>query len=394
MQDRFGRTTERLYKRFIPKLYLFIEEIITDDFSRNNTVDLKKSINVTVAVSFIDKNDYQKQFASFVTFFPNKPGSFKNAVLWMEEYVNRYNGEIITDFDQQQNNYPDALFSLDKVMNLRIKKEELTLQYLSLPEKSSSDIIKHQDLIIQLKGDLHMNEYNISGDNHGPVGDGAHMNEYNISGDNHGPVGDGTQAYNVQQNQTSPSEKSSVTSVKNESSPSQSPHGFWAIVTILLTENPLIFGLIAIVAIVGIIYLVASGKGQVTPGGLKPYDPNQSSTTESEKQSSGSPKISKVRVNYYCTWRGQGVQGNAVRAAGVTATSFNGEPISLSQAFTDDLGLVYFDMKRNDEVQIKVQHPNRKDSQIPMTAVKINETDAELKERDYTVKRTSCQLDY
>lgn len=82
----------------IPRLYVEVEEI--EDAGRNRDYGL-----VSVAASFVAEIKEQTSiYAAYVTFDPGFTGARASATQWLrEEYVKGYyNGELLTDFDQQR----------------------------------------------------------------------------------------------------------------------------------------------------------------------------------------------------------------------------------------------------------------------------------------------------
>jgi hypothetical protein len=89
-----------------------------------------KSINIetSAAVSFV--SDYKgdaKLYATYVTFRPDVPGSFEDAMHWIKTaYVEgEYRGRIITDFDQTRTIFPEARLPLAKVMKREVSNAAL-----------------------------------------------------------------------------------------------------------------------------------------------------------------------------------------------------------------------------------------------------------------------------
>lgn len=113
-----------LYRDYsgVPQLYLLVEEVQPAD------ITVQQPFSVSVAVSFTSSFEQHPQtYAAYVTFYPQKPGSFERRVAWLaESYVHgRYRGQIITDFDEREFHFPNVIFSLDKVMNNRIDADEV-----------------------------------------------------------------------------------------------------------------------------------------------------------------------------------------------------------------------------------------------------------------------------
>lgn len=166
------------------KFYLYVEEIQP---STQSYYSFEHDLEISVAVSFLGEfRNKEGIFASYVSFDPSSKRSFEENVLWMEDsYVkNSYNGTIITDFDQQRNHFPEAVFSLEKVMSNSIIKKELQ----SIEETFGLNIdvahtIKRQEniIVIENKGDVYMegsSKYIISGGEQGAVGDGVSANNF------------------------------------------------------------------------------------------------------------------------------------------------------------------------------------------------------------------------
>jgi hypothetical protein len=65
-------------------------------------------------------------FFSYVTFFPAEPGSLASRIDWLDNiYVkSMYQGQIITDFDEQNRRFETARFSLKKVMAQQVSMNE------------------------------------------------------------------------------------------------------------------------------------------------------------------------------------------------------------------------------------------------------------------------------
>jgi hypothetical protein len=123
---------EILYKDYtgVPRLYLLVEEL-----RPLPTPDLAQPFRVSVAASFI--SDYEspgwnRMYASYVTFYPQLQDSLERRIDWLENrYVkSRYQGQIVTDFDEREFHFPNVAFSLDKVMTNRLNTAE-TKQWLT-----------------------------------------------------------------------------------------------------------------------------------------------------------------------------------------------------------------------------------------------------------------------
>lgn len=96
----------------IPRLYVEVDEIC--DAGPDEGYGL-----VSVASSFVAEHEGRtKIYAAYVTFDPGHAGARSSAARWLrDEYVRGfYDGELLTDFDQQAPTISDTLFSLDEVL--------------------------------------------------------------------------------------------------------------------------------------------------------------------------------------------------------------------------------------------------------------------------------------
>jgi hypothetical protein len=108
----------------VPKLLLKIDSI-----SEPYKISIfSKSFIVNIAVSFVSEFERKKRvYASFVSFNPSNPKSFKESIKWLErDYVgDLYKGKIITDFDQTMEHFENAPFSLKKIMSFELNKTDI-----------------------------------------------------------------------------------------------------------------------------------------------------------------------------------------------------------------------------------------------------------------------------
>ena len=106
----------------IPQLYVLVEKIEWLDFG-------KKPILITPMVFFKKASaERWRDNRASVTFARCYSSTFIEvnvAASWMQEYVERHDGEIITNFDQQRPIFKDAPFSLQKLMSREIDISQL-----------------------------------------------------------------------------------------------------------------------------------------------------------------------------------------------------------------------------------------------------------------------------
>ncbi len=107
----------------VPQLYLLVDKLSPKSSATSSGLH-----RVSVAVSFLSNYEgEQRLYASYVTFYPDAPGSLKTRTDWLENvYVKgMYQGKIVTDFDQQMTRFKGATFSLEKVMNNKLQRSEM-----------------------------------------------------------------------------------------------------------------------------------------------------------------------------------------------------------------------------------------------------------------------------
>lgn len=135
--------------RDVPQLYLLVEDITTPAHPKSRGME---DLRVSVAVTFAGEVEGRSGlYATYVNFDPSDKHSLRLNLDWMEnEYVGKkYNGTIITDFDQQQKNFPKAVFSLDKVMTRTLNYAEVA----SVSDKlyrSPTDLLQQQERVTLL----------------------------------------------------------------------------------------------------------------------------------------------------------------------------------------------------------------------------------------------------
>lgn len=119
-------TLNTLYQDYIgvPQLYLLVEEVKPSTRKLNRDEVPRVSVAVMFRSNFGGENNV---FSSYVTFFPSQPGSFSARVDWLENtYVkSMYQGEVITDFDEQTRRFETAQFSLKKILEKQVSMNDV-----------------------------------------------------------------------------------------------------------------------------------------------------------------------------------------------------------------------------------------------------------------------------
>ncbi len=148
----------------VPKMYLQVEDARKPLHGKSRRLE---ELEVSVAATFKGEVDGAlANYATYATFNPGKRGDLDEKVKWIQdEYVHSYKGTVLTDFDEQENHFPNARFSLSKVMNLTITERDF--ENLNVTAFNVNKILIDQRKVNQ------MTNYNISGGNVGAVGDGA-----------------------------------------------------------------------------------------------------------------------------------------------------------------------------------------------------------------------------
>jgi hypothetical protein len=153
----------------IPRLYVEVEEI--EDAGPDEDYG-----QVSVAASFAAEFEGRASiYAAYVTFDPGYAGSRASATQWLrEEYVQGYyNGELLTDFDQQAPTISGTLFGLNEVMTspdlaaaiLKLRRLHGYFEW-SMLERSSINFNEHKEYV-RMKVQANENSGNIviGGDN-------------------------------------------------------------------------------------------------------------------------------------------------------------------------------------------------------------------------------------
>ena len=157
----------------VPHLYLKI-----DSFKPTGVrlFDRALSPEASGAVVFGAK-DRDQYRAAYVTFTPGARGNVGRRVEWLQEYVSHYGtGKILTDFDEQETTYRNAVFSLQRIFDARLDLRQIGDvidhdggQFGAIePSKRDMFFGNVQSLTIKVKqaniGRVDMGDTNIGGD--------------------------------------------------------------------------------------------------------------------------------------------------------------------------------------------------------------------------------------
>jgi hypothetical protein len=153
----------------VPKLYLQVEKIQRPRVRKSRSME---NLEVSVAASFTGKVDEKPGiYATYVSFDPARKGHFARAIEWMrDEYVHSYKGTILTDFDEQENHFPEARFSLEKVMQLKLEKRDFSGIHIN---------IGNVEKLIAFQAEIKkQTNYTVTGGNVGALGDNARAKDF------------------------------------------------------------------------------------------------------------------------------------------------------------------------------------------------------------------------
>jgi hypothetical protein len=106
----------------IPQIYLLVDSIEKVGFSH-------VPVHVTPMVFFTGEKRQRYSEQGNVTYVTCRADSLleiDRAAEWLHDYTERYNGEIITNFDEQRPTFKNAPFSLQNVMAGNLKAEQLS----------------------------------------------------------------------------------------------------------------------------------------------------------------------------------------------------------------------------------------------------------------------------
>jgi hypothetical protein len=153
----------------VPKFYLQAETIMPSNEEKSREME---GLEVSLAVSFEGLvDDKPGIYATYVTHDPGRRGSFDEAIDWMQDhYVSSYSGKILTDFDEQENHFSGAVFSLQKVMKFGLKKSDFQIV--------QTYIGNVENLLAVQSSIKNERNYIVTGGNVGALGDNARAENF------------------------------------------------------------------------------------------------------------------------------------------------------------------------------------------------------------------------
>jgi hypothetical protein len=138
-------------RRDIPALYLHVDDLRVLPQPRTEVTRFRVSATVMFSV-------HHNYFATYATFDPANTESMEKACTWIKEfYVEElHQGEVVTDFDEVKPRFPDAVFSLPKVMNGRLDLDQVRRILGNDISEKQITIIQEQNTInkVTYEGDI------------------------------------------------------------------------------------------------------------------------------------------------------------------------------------------------------------------------------------------------
>lgn len=122
LETRFRHVTR------VPQIYVLVDEVSEGETNEDPTY-------ITPMIFWGKKDDPDKRgFTTFVTCRPHPAEEIDRGANWLENYAQRYNGEVLTNFDQQRPTFRYVPFSLDNVLSASV---DTTLLNNFIPDAES-----------------------------------------------------------------------------------------------------------------------------------------------------------------------------------------------------------------------------------------------------------------
>ena len=103
-----------LHLAHVPNCVLHVENIEELDQSRADVTRYTVAIALAFHGTF---QGHQDLFMSYCTFDPANPTSRQDKVAWLQQYVQSYQGQVLTDFDEDSPAFANAPFALRRIMS-------------------------------------------------------------------------------------------------------------------------------------------------------------------------------------------------------------------------------------------------------------------------------------
>ena len=119
LPDFFEKTFSHLSD--VPQVYVFIEKL-------EKVSSAKNPVFITPTVFFTSKlreHYHNEGLVTYVRCQSSSRSAINQAIHWLEDYTTKYDGDIITNFDQQRSAFRNAPFSLQNLMEGSIHEDAL-----------------------------------------------------------------------------------------------------------------------------------------------------------------------------------------------------------------------------------------------------------------------------
>jgi hypothetical protein len=148
----------------IPQIYVLVDAVQRAETTR-------RPVYITPMVFFTTRHKNQKRREGNVTYVTCPADShmaLDKAASWLNWYAAKYDGEIITNFDQQRPTFENARFSLQNVMRGRL--DEMLIHELNIDDTEVLEEAIGKVQIIVNQGEIRMGDtFNMSGDFRGAI---------------------------------------------------------------------------------------------------------------------------------------------------------------------------------------------------------------------------------
>ncbi len=158
LPDFFEKTFSHLSD--VPQVYVFIEKL-------EKVSSAKHPVFITPTVFFTSKlreHYHNEGLVTYVRCQSSSRSAINQAIHWLEDYTTKYDGDIITNFDQQRSAFRNAPFSLQNLMEGNIHEDSLQNLRGYLDKNLLEAIKKAREINFSIYiSEANMGDINISG---------------------------------------------------------------------------------------------------------------------------------------------------------------------------------------------------------------------------------------
>jgi len=116
------------HMRGVPQIYVLVDSIKQASKGGGSEVEITPMVFFKAEIEelpYLRHRSEENNNVTYVRCHANSSNELDGAAEWLVQYVDRYGGEIITNFDQQRPTFQDVPFSLQNVMAGRLEKHDL-----------------------------------------------------------------------------------------------------------------------------------------------------------------------------------------------------------------------------------------------------------------------------